>query len=162
MTDKDIAVVAEELARNGGTSWYSGRVQGPLMGVLTDHYCEQARVVIAVLDHLRTGGGDTTQMPDARMDGTPGAIRRKLVGDVRSGATIIYRPPEEQRAYPCRVVEIQGTRAYLAPIFRTCVGWIWIERLEAIPDEQPLIAENSERLAACRWAQPSFKSGGCM
>jgi hypothetical protein len=135
MTDEEIEVIAEELAKNGGPSWYPGRVQELLMQVLTDQYRTQARVVIAALDHLRTGE-DTSQMPDARRDKTPGAFRRKLVDDVRPGATIIYRPPREQRAYTCRVVEIQGTRTYLAPILRTCVGWVSMERLEASTDDR--------------------------
>jgi hypothetical protein len=136
MTDEEIAVVAEELARSGGPSWYSGRVQGLLMRVLTDQYREQARVVITALDHLRTGGGDTSQVPDARRDGTPATFRRNPISDVPPGATIIYHPSGEQRAYPCRVVEIWGDRAYLAPILRTCAGWVSMERLETTTDDQ--------------------------
>jgi hypothetical protein len=124
--------------------------------VVTDHYREQARVVIAALDHLRTGG-DSSQMSEARRVGSPGASHRDMVNDVRPGTTIIYRPSGEQRASPCRIVAIQGDRAYLAPILRTCVGWVSMERLEAIPNEQPLIAENSERLPERRWAQPLFQ-----
>lgn len=104
--------------------------------MVTDHYREQARVVIAALDHLRTGGGNTSQVPDAQRVGPPGALHRDPVSDVRAGASIIYRPSGEQRAYPCRIVAIQGDRAYLAAILRTCVGWVLMERLEAIPDEQ--------------------------
>ena len=136
MTDEEITVVAEELAKSGKPSWYPGRVQGPLMRVVKDHYREQARVVIAALDHLRTGGGDTSQMPDARRDGTPGAFPRNPMSDAQPGATIIYRPPGDQRAYPCRVVEIWGDRAYLAPVLRTCVGWLSMERLEPSTDQQ--------------------------
>jgi hypothetical protein len=65
MTDEEIEVVAEELAKSGGTSCYPGRVQGPLMRVVTEHYREQACAVIAALDHLRTGG-DSPQMSEAR------------------------------------------------------------------------------------------------
>jgi hypothetical protein len=106
------------------------------MRVVTDQYREQARAVIAALDHLRTGG-DSPQMSEARRVGSPGAFHRNPVSDVRPGATIIYRPSGEQRAFPCRIVAIQGDRAYLAPILRTCVGWVSMERLEAITDEQP-------------------------
>ncbi len=136
MTDEEIEVVAEELAKSGGLSWYPGRGQGSLMRLVTDHYREQARAVIAALDHLRRGGGDTSQMPDARRVRPPGALHRDPVSAVRPGATIIYRPSGDQRAYPCRIVEIQGDRAYLAPILRTCVGWVSMERLEASAAEQ--------------------------
>jgi hypothetical protein len=127
MTDEEIEVVAEELAKSGGTSCYPGRVRGPLMRVVTDHYREQACAVIAALDHLRTGG-DSSRTLDARRMGPPETFQRNSVGDVRPGATIIYRPSGEQRASPCRIVEIRGDRAYLAPILRTCVGWVLMER----------------------------------
>jgi hypothetical protein len=135
MTDDEIEVVAEELVKSGGLSWYPGRVQGSLMRLVTDRYREQARAVIAALEHLRRGGGDTSQMPDGRRVGSPGAIHCDPVSAVRPGATIIYRPSGDQRAYPCRIVEIQGDRAYLGPILRTCVGWVSMERLEASFDE---------------------------
>ena len=51
------------------------------------------------------------------------------------GATVIYRPLGDRRAYPCRIVEIQGDRTYLAPILRTCVGWVSLERLQPSADE---------------------------
>jgi hypothetical protein len=135
MTNEEVEVVAEELARSGGLSWCPGRAQGSLMQVVTSHYREQARVVIAALDHLRTGGGDTSQVPDAQRVGPPDALHRDPVSDVRPGATIIYRPSGDQRASPSRIVEIQGDRTYLAPIVRTCVGWVSLERLEPSTEE---------------------------
>jgi hypothetical protein len=81
MTDEEIAVVAEELAKNGGPSWYPARVQGPLTRMVTEGYHEQARVVIAALDHLRTGG-NTSQTLEAQRGRAPGVSRRDLVGDV--------------------------------------------------------------------------------
>ena len=38
MTDEDIEVVAEELAKRDGLSWYPGRRQGPLTRLVTDCY----------------------------------------------------------------------------------------------------------------------------
>jgi hypothetical protein len=49
--------------------------------------------------------------------------------DLKPGATVIYRPPGDRRAYSCRVVEIEGNRAYLAPILRACTDWVSIEHL---------------------------------
>ncbi len=135
MTDEEIEVVAEELAKSGGLSWYPGRTQGPLMRLVTDHYREQARAVIAALDHVRTGG-DPSRSPAPQRERSPEAVHRGWARDVRPGATIIYRPSGDQRAYPCRIVEIQGDRAYLAPILRTCVGWVSIERLQPQTGEQ--------------------------
>jgi hypothetical protein len=137
MTDEEIEVVAEELAKCGGLSWYPGRTPGPLMPLVTDRYREQARVVIAALDQLRMGEG-TSQRSDERRDGPPGTSRRGSVSDVRPGVTIIYCSLGDQRAYPCRIVKVQGDRASLAPILRTCVGWVSIQRLEASTDEKAL------------------------
>jgi hypothetical protein len=135
MTDEEIEVVAEELAKSSGLSWYPGRAQGPLMRLVTDHHREQARVVIAALERLRAGE-DSCWAPDLQRDGPQETIHRGPVSEVRPGATIIYRPPGDQRAYPCRIVEIRGDRAYLAPIVRTCVGWISIESLQVSVDEE--------------------------
>jgi len=38
MTDEEIEVVAEELAKGDGSSWYPGRRQGPLTRLVTDCY----------------------------------------------------------------------------------------------------------------------------
>ena len=53
MSDDEIEVVAEELAKAGGPSWYPGRVRGPLLRLVTDRHREQARAVIALLGQLR-------------------------------------------------------------------------------------------------------------
>jgi hypothetical protein len=135
MTDEEIEVVAEELAKSGGLSWYPGHTPGPLMRLVTDHYREQARVIIAALERLRAGE-DSCWAPDLQRNGPQETIRRGPVSEVRPGATIIYRPPGDQRAYPCRIVEIRGDHAYLAPILRTCVGSVSIERLQASTDER--------------------------
>jgi hypothetical protein len=55
--------------------------------------------------------------------------------DIRPGTTVIYRPPGDRRAYSCRVVEIEGNRAYLTPILRACTEWVSIEHL--VPDQEP-------------------------
>ncbi len=45
MTDEEIEVVAEELARSSGLSWYPGRVQGLLIRLVADRSHEQARAL---------------------------------------------------------------------------------------------------------------------
>jgi hypothetical protein len=58
------------------------------------------------------------------------------IPDIRPGATVIYRPAGDQRAYPCRVVKIRSSEAYLAPILRTCIGRISIETLQVLPEDE--------------------------
>jgi hypothetical protein len=130
MTDEEVEFVAEELAKIGGTSWYPGRERGPVTKVVTDRFRDRARAAIAAFDRYRTQ--ETSSSPDDATGGTHGIDKhpQPLRGDdVRPGSTVIYRPPGDRRAYPCRIVEIQGDRAYLTPILRACTGWVSVENL---------------------------------
>jgi hypothetical protein len=137
MTDEEVEVVAEELAKTGGVPWYPGRQQGSLMRLVTNRYRVQARAVVATLDRIgiRAEAGCSQDLRGEEPQGTsPGSPMHQ----VRPGATVVYHPLEDRRAYPCRIVEIQGDRAYLAPILRTCVGWVSLERLQPWADEMVL------------------------
>jgi hypothetical protein len=143
MTEEEVEVVAEELAKVGGLSWYPGRQEGSLMRVVTDRYRDRARVAIAALERLHASkAADITQ--DNRIGEGPRAkdVAANVEGDdIKPGTTVIYRPPGDRRAYSCRVVEIEGNRAYLAPILRACTEWVLIEHL--VPS-----AKESEKLLA--------------
>jgi hypothetical protein len=139
MTEEEVEVVAEELAKIGGTAWYPGRQPGPLLREVTERYREQARAAIAALERVRTSS-EAAASSD-HMEGVDSEVanfsKPNAIPDIRPGATVVYRPPGDQRAYPCRVVEIRGSQAYLAPILRTCVGWIAIESLYLPPEDEP-------------------------
>lgn len=138
MSEEEVEVVAEELAKIGGTSWYPGRGHGPLLRVVSDRHREHARVVIATLDRLRAGRKDAVTQ-DNGGQGDRAGCSPPAVGDgrpLRPGASVVYRPPGDRRAYPCRIVEIRGNQAYLAPIMRSCVGWISIENLQPLEAER--------------------------
>jgi hypothetical protein len=137
MSEEEVELVAEELAKIGGTAWYPGRQQGPLLREVTERYREQARVVIAALERMRAGS-EAAVCPDPTLDENRKVDNFSLtdaVPDLRPGATVIYRPAGDQRAYACRVVEIRGSQAYLAPILRTCIGWISTETLQVPPED---------------------------
>ena len=134
MTDEEIEVVAEELAKLVSVPWPPGYEMAPLMRVVTDCHRAEARAIIAALNRIRPGRNHPSFQPPPSAE--PQKVScQSLSGDVRPGMTVIYRPPGDQRAYPCRIVEIRGDRAYLAPIVRTCVGWISIESLQVSADE---------------------------
>lgn len=138
MTEEEVEVVAEELAKIGGTAWYPGRQQGSLLREVTERYREQARAVIAALERRRVSS-EAAVSPDptaSENHNVDEAFQTDAVHDLRLGATVIYRPAGDQRAYPCRVVEIRGSQAYLAPILRTCIGWISIETLHLPPKDE--------------------------
>lgn len=137
MTEEEIEIVAEELAKIGGVTWYPGRETGTLMRVVCDRYRDRARVAIEALERHRTGqqaplAQDNRQIEKLSVRMQPHSHAHD---DIRPGTTVIYRPPGDRRAYPCRVVEIEGNRAYLAPILRACTEWVSIEHL--VPAQKP-------------------------
>jgi hypothetical protein len=142
MTEEEIEIVAEELAKIGGVSWYPGREQGTLMRVVTDRYRDRARIAIEALDRYRASQGTMIVQDNGRSkpytpSQTPCAMS---TSEIKPGATVVYRPPGDRRAYPCRVVEIEGSRAYLAPILRACTDWVSIEYLTPQADVQSISA----------------------
>ena len=143
MTEEEIEIVAEELAKIGGVTWYPGREKGTLMRVVCDRYRDRARVAIAALDRHRAGRQASSLAQDNRpVDGctTSDSPQSSPHDDIRPGATVIYRPPGDRRAYSCRVVEIEGNRAYLSPILRACTDWVSIEHLAPAQDSDKAAA----------------------
>ena len=128
MTEEEIEVVAEELAKIGGVSWYTGREKGSLVRVVCDRYRDRARIAIEALERYRAGRDAALTQDNERARDIAGR-HFDYDDDIRPGSTVIYRPPGDRRAYPCRVVEIEGNRAYLAPILRACTEWVSIEHL---------------------------------
>lgn len=131
MTDEEVEIVAEELAKIGGVTWYPGREKGTLMRVVCDRYRDRARVAIQALDRHRAGRQRTLSQDNMQVAGGAEGDGRASSAhdDIRPGATVVYRPPGDRRAYSCRVVEIKGDRAYLAPILRACTEWVSIEHI---------------------------------
>ncbi|HZB61122.1 MAG TPA: hypothetical protein VE423_00490 [Microvirga sp.] len=133
MTEEEVEVVAEELAKVGGIAWYPGRQEDSLMRVVTERYRDRARVAIAALERLHAS--KLAAIAQDRRMSERGPANDFLAPfeegdeDLKPGATVIYRPPGDRRAYSCRVVEIEGNRAYLAPILRACTDWVSIEHL---------------------------------
>jgi hypothetical protein len=132
MTEDEVDWVAAELAKAGGVSWYPGRERGPLK-VISDRYRDRARLAIAALERYRASiqdapgaGDDRGHEPDRKGSHRPAPDEALVVG-----STILYRPPGDQRSYPCRVEKIEGGRAYLVPDLKTCTGWVDIERLSS-------------------------------
>ena len=128
MTEDEVEAAAEELTKAGGVSWYPGRQCGPLLKVVSDRYRVQARLAIAALDRYRA---QTAGVPYPAGVWPPASTETSAASDeaLQVGSTVVYRPPGEQRAYPCRVTKIQGGRAYLVPHLRTSTGWVLVDNL---------------------------------
>jgi hypothetical protein len=132
MTEEEIEAVAEELAKIGGVSWYPGRAPGPLLRVVSERYRDRARVAIAALDRLRAGKNTTDSESEISVAGSEAVSGDQL----QLGAVVVYRPPGDQRAIPCRVERLEGGRAYLVPCPRPDVGWVSVESLVPLKADQ--------------------------
>lgn len=131
MTEEEIEVVAEELAKIGGVAWYPGREKGSILRVVSDRYRDRARAAIEALDRFRASNQSVVVQDNAT------APQHSVSSDeIKPGSTVVYRPPGDRRAYPCRVVEIEGSKAYLTPIMRACTDWVSIEHLVPHPEAE--------------------------
>jgi len=62
MTDEEIDIVAQELAKIGGTSWYPGRQPGRMLRLVSERYRDQARALIQAFDQYRQHRGRTSHL----------------------------------------------------------------------------------------------------
>ena len=121
MTEKEVDVVAEELAKAGGISWYPGRSEDPVLRVVTERFRQRARAAIAALDHYRSAAAATLRVGEQ----IPIAPCATSTGDrLRVGATVIYRPPGDRRAYSCTVDQVGDGQLHLVPQMPGCDGWV--------------------------------------
>jgi hypothetical protein len=136
MTEEEIEIVAEELAKIGGVAWYPGREKGSILRVVSDRYRDRARAAIEALDRFRASHQSVVVQDNA--NAIPHPVSRD---EIKPGATVVYRPPGDRRAYPCRVVEIEGSKAYLTPIMIACTDWVSIEHLVPQPETERSAAQ---------------------
>ena len=137
MTEEEIETVAEELAKVGGVAWYPGRTRGPLLRAVGDRYRDRARVVIAALDRLRATRQKSAspESPGAGDLDTGDKPTVDTEDQLQVGAIVVYRPPGDQRAIPCRVEKLEEGRAYLVPCPRPNVGWVSMDSLVPLGKE---------------------------
>jgi hypothetical protein len=145
VTEDEIEVVAEELAKAGGLSWYPGRQHGSLLRVVSDRYRDRARLAITALNRYRASKALANATDSVEPEPPPVPARGATTPDttVHVGATVIYRPPGERRAYPCRVERVEEGQAYLVPQLRTWTGWVPLENLSLAPPEEDLLGRGT-------------------
>ncbi len=137
VTDEEIEVVAQELAKVGGVAWYPGRTTGPLLRPVSQRYRDRAKVAIAALERLRASkeGGTAVDGTPASTETSSGSTEIDPGDQLQVGAVVVYRPPGELRATPCRIEKIEDGRAYLVPCPRSDVGWVSLADLSPATTE---------------------------
>ena len=138
MTEDEVEAVAEELAKAGGVAWYPGRARGPLLRIVSDRYRDRARLAIAALDRYRAHKAGVASSDSIEIGRPPEPPEASTASDgaLRVDITVVYRPPGEQRAYPCRIEKIEGGQAYLVPFLRPWTSWVPIEDLTPVLQEE--------------------------
>jgi hypothetical protein len=131
MTEDEIEAVARELAKIGGLSWYPGRTRGALLRAVSERYRDRARVAIAALERLRAGKEGTAASQGSSSGAADGTTSQASEpGDyLQVGAVVVYRPPGDRRAMPCRIERMEAGRAYLVPCPQSDLGWVSLEHL---------------------------------
>ncbi len=133
MTEDEVEAVAAELAKAGGVSWHRGAERGPLKLVM-DRYRDRARLAIATLERVRAAKQGTSpgELKVAQGKTNLEADQAPTSHDgVSAGSLVLYRPPGDKRAYPCRVEKVEGNRVYLVPELPTCTGWVDLNSLSS-------------------------------
>jgi hypothetical protein len=137
MTENEVEVVAEELAKVGGTTWHPGRERGPLLRAVSQRYRDRARVAIAALDRLRAKSESPVAPQELTVEIPAEASGETSGENVQVGVVVVYRPPLDQRAITCRVEKVEDGRAYLVPCALPDVGWVSIDTLQAVDLKAP-------------------------
>ena len=134
MTEEEIEVVAQELAKVGGLSWYPGRTSGPLLRSVSERYRDRARVAIAALERLKASTDGKT-VPNRSSSSTlveAESSAPEPLDHLQVGGVVVYRPLGDRRAMPCQIARIEADRAYLVPCPRSDVGWVSLDDLSPI------------------------------
>jgi hypothetical protein len=131
MTEEEIEVVAQELAKIGGVPWYPGRTREPLLRAVGERYRDRARIAIAALERLKASKESAAAPQASPSEGSVGTTSpASEPGDhLQVGAVVVYRPPGDRRAMPCRIKQLENGRAYLVPCPPSDIGWVSLEDL---------------------------------
>ncbi|MGO4526484.1 hypothetical protein AB4097_16675 [Microvirga sp. 2MCAF35] len=99
---------------------------------MSERYRDRARLAIATLDRIRAGHGDAPSPQIPEMVSLPMRATLSDSGGIQVGATVVYRPPGDQRAITCQIERLEGGRAYLVPVARPDIGWVALDSFDPV------------------------------
>jgi len=139
MKEDEVEIVAEELAKVGGLSWYPGRPDGAFLRAVSDRYRQHARVIIETLDKLRASKTtqSTSQTPNTMMPPTSEALPSLPNRGLQIGSVVRYRPPRDRRSILCRIEKLEEGQAFLVPFSTVEIGWVALDALVPSPAGSP-------------------------
>jgi hypothetical protein len=126
MTEEEVEIVAQEMAKIGGTTWYPGRTSGAVLRVVNERYRDRARVAIATLERLRAGKQALNDTSPSQESTSSADLSLKV------GTIVVFRPSGERRAVTCRIEKLEEGRAYLVPCPKPDIGWTSLEDLQPL------------------------------
>jgi hypothetical protein len=124
-------MTGEDAAKTGRACWYSGHAQGDLIKAAAGRCRNLSHADLAAPEPMMAGSAAAlcsigTKRAECM---AAGSAEPRTIHHIRPEASVIYTCAGDPGACPRRAVEISGSRAYLAPILRICVGWISMEYL---------------------------------
>ncbi|KAB0265075.1 hypothetical protein [Microvirga brassicacearum] len=147
--------MAEVLAKIGGT-WYPERAQSARKAVNNRHR-EVARVIIGAVERSKAGNQNATDDGSAPERSLKAQSRTGTGEDeLHVGATVMYRPPSDNRTLACRIRKLKDGRAYVVPEHRE-IGWVSIHSL--LPLKPNRVPDDERGRASARGVHPSRFSG---
>jgi hypothetical protein len=115
-------------------SWHPGRTRGPLLRTVSERYRDRARLAIEALDRLRARNQDRNAPQGPALE-TPRVKERPNSppeNGLQAGAIVVYCPPSDRRAIPCRIEKLEEARAYLVPCPNSDIGWVELDNLQPL------------------------------
>ena len=129
MSEDEVEVVAIELAKIGGLSWYPGRKDGPLLRTVSERFKACARTAIGAIDRFRACHGSAIPQVGSPANRPVIPTQEPENEPPELGSIVVYRPPGERRKISCRVTDVAANRVYLTPLPQPAIGWVPLNTL---------------------------------
>jgi len=113
-----------------------------MLRTVSARYRDRAQAAIAALERFRASKKGIAVSPSQSAEAGM-ALHDNTASDrgdqLLVGTIVVYRPPGDRRATPCRIEKLEVGRAYLVPCPRPDIGWIALDDLIPLdPRDAPM------------------------